>query len=332
MRKINVILGLGTMVVALFCAKVTVNAEEGYEQTSSDVVWDVTPVEEHNDPEPAHEEPAPEPTPEPAPVVEPEVEPAPSVEEEPTPEPTPAPAPANNTPSEETHEAAPSSNNGDNGTHDVVTEETPAPATVETVVENTVVAEAAVETPAISASKRAVRSTNKVAAVVEDDAVEVLGVNRADEIDEVVEEEVSVEFSYRNLILFMIFALLLTALAYYLLGKRNYVVVRRSVEGDEEAEELVVEELKKFFSIKKACEYVRDYQWDGEDDTYAALNILNTSRDEEVEEEDGTISNAQLVYVVSADRKQEIIGAYANDNEVDTIGRILGFVEEAVLA
>ncbi|AOZ97813.1 hypothetical protein [Butyrivibrio hungatei] len=321
MRKINVILGFGTMVVALFCAKVTVNAEEGYEQTSSDVVWDVTPVEEHNDePEPAHEE---EPTPEPTPVVEPEVEPTPSVVEEPTPEPAPAPAPANNIPSEEVHETVPSSNSDDNGTHETVVEETPVPAVVETVV-NTAVVETEVETPAISASKRAVRTTNKVKTAVEDDVVAVLGANR---FEEVVGEAVSDEFPYIGLILFMGFAILLTALAYILLGKRNYVVVRRYTENGK----CEVEELKKFFNIEKACEYVRDYQWDTTDDTYDALNILNTSRDEAAEDEDGNVENQQLVYIVSEDHEQETI-YFANDDERDAIGRILRFVEGSVLA
>ena len=53
---------------------------------------------------------------------------------------------------------------------------------------------------------------------------------------------------------------------------------------------------------------------------------------EEYEDEDGTIqTNGQFVYVVSEDHRQEAI-INASDEEIDAIGRILGFVQEEALA
>ena len=345
MRKINVLTMVAAVTVALATTSVTAYASEGIDVVVSGRTFDEAPVVE----EPAHEEPAPvvepevepapaEPTPAPTPVEEPTVEPtveptpAPTPVVEPTVEPTPAPTPAQ-------EEVTPSSNDDNNGGNEssdnnnddnnnveptpvqtvvtpVVVEETPAPAAVTTTATTTSVRRAAA--PVVTTT-------------------EVLGVNRAAKVvpEDVEEVEVTEEFEEENdeagaSILALLFALLvaLGALIFFLLG-RKYQVIKKTVDEDGEVSEEI---LKKFFTIEKACEYVRDFEWDAEDRDYDSLRIENKSYDEEYEDENGnTQYNGQYVYVVSEDHAQEAI-INASDNEVDAIGRILGFVQEEVLA
>ena len=230
-----------------------------------------------------------EPAPQPEPTPEPAPQPEPTPEPAPQPEPTPAPA-----------------------TPVVTVEPEVQPAIVDTVVEN-------------KTSKK--KSFAKaVSTKINTDDDEVLGVSRQEEeyaVESETTDNAGVTFVFGVLLLLALLGLIL----FLLMGKRNYVVVRRYTENGN----CDVEELKKFFNIEKACEFVRDYQWNTTDESYDALNILNTSRDEEAEDEDGNVENQQLVYIVSEDHEQETI-YFANDDERDAIGRILGFVEEVALA
>ena len=128
-------------------------------------------------------------------------------------------------------------------------------------------------------------------------------------------------------IVFVLGAILLMAVLgtiLFLLGmtKKTYDVVVRNTENGKE----VVDSLRKFKTIEKACEFVRDYQWNSEED-HNAINILNLTRDEEVEDENGNILNDQIVYVVSGDKQVQAI-INANDDEREAIGRILGYTED----
>lgn len=282
------------------------------------------PVEAPVVEEPVVEEPTPEPTP--APVVdepaveEPTPEPQPVVEEpvveEPTPEPAPAPTPV-------VEEQQPS-NDGNNDQPAPAADETPA--TTETPVVTPVSTETPVETPVVAqATKRVVRAAAPTTSV--------LGVTRAAkavpedvevEVEEVVEEEPEGVYTTPwELVLALLLALIaLIGIALYLLGLgRKYEVVLR--ETDENGEQ-TTESLKKFFSCDKAAEYIRDYLYDNQDSDYV-LNLYNNSRDGEEELEDGSKIQKDFVYYVSKDRSAEMI-LWADDDEVDAIERILGFV------
>jgi len=336
MRKMSTVVAAVAMVMAMATTSVTAYASEGIDVVVSGRTFDEAPIVE----EPVHKEPAPEPTPapveetvveEPTPVVE-EPTPAPQpVVEEPTPvveEPTPAPQPAQEEVVSSNDDNNESDNNDNNSSNDEqpVVEDTPV-QTVPVVVE---------ETPA-PAAVTTTSSVRKAAAPVVT-STEVLGVNRAakvvpEDVEEVEVEEVEVEEENDEAgasILALLFALLvaLGALIFFLLG-RKYQVIKKTVDEDGEVSEEI---LKKFFTIEKACEYVRDFEWDAEDRDYDSLRIENKSYDEEYEDENGnTQYNGQYVYVVSEDHAQEAI-INASDNEVDAIGRILGFVQEEVLA
>lgn len=333
MRKINAMVAVVAVTVAMATTSVTAYASEGIDVVVSGRTFDEAPVVE----EPAQEEPTQEPTPAEEPAVEPAVEPTPVVEPtvEPTQDPTPAPQP-------ETKEEVVPSNNDDNNESDndntssndeqPVVDNTPASTPVEqtvvtpaTVVEETPVVATATTvatkaTVAKAAAPKAVLGVDRVVSVPEDQDIE--------EVEEVVVEEENDEAGAS--ILALLFALLvaLGALIFFLLG-RKYQVIKKTVDEDGEVSEEI---LKKFFSIEKACEYVRDFEWDAEDRDYDSLRIENKSYDEEYEDENGnTQYNGQYVYVVSEDHAQEAI-INASDNEVDAIGRILGFVQEEVLA
>lgn len=323
------------MIKTTICAMVmsmvfstTVSANEGYRQEVGTIVF----IEEEEpaptpSPEPTPEPvPQPEPTPEPEPTPQPEPQPEPTPTPEPTPEPAPQPQPTPApTPSPKEDEPAPSQNEEENNepSSEPTVEPTPAtpvvtvepedqPSVVDTVVEN-------------KTSKKKSFAKAVSTKINTDEVYDVLGVNRVEEyaVESETTDNAGVAFVLGSLLLLALLGLIL----FLLMGKRNYVVVRRYTEKGK----CEVEELKKFFNIEKACEFVRDYQWDTTDESYDALNILNTSRDEEAEDEDGNVENQQLVYIVSEDHEQETI-YFANDDERDAVGRILGFVEEVALA
>jgi hypothetical protein len=71
--------------------------------------------------------------------------------------------------------------------------------------------------------------------------------------------------------------------------------------------------------------------WEKKDDNYDALSIVNKNREERLEDKNGNNVDVSLIYKVSKDKAIEEI-CYATDVEVDSIGRILGFIQQEVLA
>ncbi len=328
-----------TTIIAMVMSLVlstTVSANEGYHQEVGTIVFieeeepaptpspEPTPEPEPTpQPEPQPEPtPTPEPTPEPAPQPQPTPEPEPTPQPEPQPEPTPTPEPTPApTPSPKEDEPAPSQNEEEHNEPSSEPTVDPTPATPVVTVEPEV-QPSVVDTVVENKTSKKKSFAKAVSTKINTDEV---GVNRVEEyaVESETTDNAGVTFVLGSLLLLALLGLIL----FLLMGKRNYVVVRRYTENGN----CEVEELKKFFNIEKACEFVRDYQWDTTDESYDALNILNTSRDEEAEDEDGNVENQQLVYIVSEDHEQETI-YFANDDERDAIGRILGFVEEVALA
>ena len=316
-----------TLVVSLvmfFAVSTTAHAEEGISESYGSLVIAAPSVEE-----PAQEEPTPEPEPAPA-VEEPVVEPQPEVVE-PTPEPTPAPV-VEETQPETTPDPTPVETSNDDN-HD----EEPAPSTTEVVdvpVETPVVVVTPVvqeEAPVVETTQVATKkATVKTVAPVE---TEVLGVNRViktvpEDTDDIADVDSGKDVGYRLPawmlpFLFAILAAFIGFAIYMLLASRRYAVeiITPDYEDGAISEKT---ETKKFFSVEKACEFIRDYLHDETDSLYT-LNLINLFREEEDEE----VTEKNLVYYVNQNRTEEHIN-YASDSEVDAIERILNFVEDTV--
>lgn len=316
MRK--VIMLLATVVCTMGAMSITVSADEGVVDTINEVVFETIPEETSYD-EPSQEDPHVE-----EPVNEAPVEEAHNNE----------PEVAQSTNDNKEEVVVSSNNESVDNTDNTSSDNTPSEEVTAPVIITETTNVATSDAPAapsvvktstkkekvtknVSTKKKISLAQNKVSVVPED-----LFVPESIVVHE--EAEMETKPSLLSVIMMLLLVAFLCAAAFYLITGRKYVVVRRY----EKDGKMLTEEVMRFFSIDRACEYLRDYQWCTEDEVYTALNILNISRND-VEDNAETGVNNQLVYVVSADKEvQQII--YANEFEIDAIGRILGYVQENV--
>ena len=124
------------------------------------------------------------------------------------------------------------------------------------------------------------------------------------------------------MVFFIILSLVLVSVvALLVIGKRNYVVVRRfhGADGILEKQELV-----KFWRIEDALNFIKEYDWYVTDE---ALNLLNVSRKDGIIKVKGGAFNTQLVYFVTVDGHEGT--SFASDLELDAIKSVLGVEFEA---
>ena len=223
----------------------------------------------------------------------------------------------------------------DSSVNDQVVSETVVPETK--VEEATPVAtpavattEVAPEKPATGAAQANAKSTNAVKGVSRKPLTVKVSAPAEAPVEPVVtsvETDEAGRFNFLPLlwILLGLFASLLVFLFFF---QKKYVVAKNVVTEDGRVEKV---QLERFFSIEKACEYLRDLQYEGEEE-YVSLNILNNSRKEtNYKLEDGTVINENIIYVVSADKETSAV-IFADDHEYDAVCRILGFVQDEVKA
>ncbi len=236
--------------------------------------------------------------------------------------------------SNDEHDSNESSDNSNNNSDDGFSYEKPNQLLVMNsapmVVENESKEEVSVKVPKKAEAKKLAKKTitevsaskNVNLSLIED------RINR-ETISEAYTEEISEEGRSIEYVLLCFLALLVCELfIIFASAKREYQVVKTVINENGEQKMTV---LKKFFSVKKACEFVRDFMWEKKDDNYDALSIVNKNREERLEDKNGNNVDVSLIYKVSKDKAIEEI-CYATDVEVDSIGRILGFIQQEVLA
>ena len=218
-------------------------------------------------------------------------------------------------------------------------EVTPAAESTTNVVTPVATTEVTPDVPVVSETKTyaaantlSTKSSNKKVAktsikkAVDSDVVEVKYVEEP-VVTATVETDEAGRFNFLPL-LWILFGLYLSLLVFLFFYGKKYVVSKNIVKDDGTVEKV---QLERFFTIKKACEYLRDIQYSGEEE-YVSLNILNNARKEtNYQLEDGTVINENIIYVVSADKETSAV-IYADDHEYETVCRILGFVQDEVEA
>lgn len=102
-----------------------------------------------------------------------------------------------------------------------------------------------------------------------------------------------------------------------IIGKRNYVVIRR-YEDKEGIQQKQV--LKKFWRVEDALKYISAYDWYASD---VALNLLNVSRKDGYIKVKDAVFNSQLVYFVTSEGREGT--SFASQQELDAIKSISGY-------